>query len=222
MLGAVFQLPMMRRALLLALPGLAVAAPGASAATTEVGSLEADVRGSCPQTCLAVSRTTGYQAKVGPRRGLYVVPRDGRIVAWTIALGDPGPRQIGFLDERLGGEARAALVVLQPGRRLRHRVVAKAPLRRLRRWFGQRVQFPLGTTIRVRRGQILALTVPTWAPALQVHLGADTSWRASRSRGQCDDTEGQSALLGRRRIARFSCLYRTARLTYSATLVSTP
>ncbi|MBA2637099.1 MAG: hypothetical protein H0U79_02560 [Solirubrobacterales bacterium] len=214
--------PEMRRAFLAALLGLAATGPTAAAETTEVGALEAGVQGSCPQTCLAVSRTTGYQAKVGPRRDVYVVPRDGRIVAWTLALGNPGPRQTGFLNERLGGEARAALVVLGPGARLRHRVVAKAPLRRLRRWFGRRVQFTLGETLRVRRGQLLALSVPTWAPALQVNRGADTSWRASRSPRACEDTEGQTALLGRRRVARFSCLYRTARLTYSATLVSTP
>jgi hypothetical protein len=214
---------MMRRAIPLTalLAGLLIA-PAAEGETIEVGELEAGVRGSCPRTCLAVSRTTGYQAKVGERRGLYVVPRDGRVVAWSLALGDPGPTQVGFLDRRLGGEARAALVVLAPGGRLRHRVVAKAPMRRLAPYFGRRVQFPLARTLRVRRGQLLALTVPTWAPALQVNLARDTSWRASRSPRRCNEPDRQSALLGRRRVAIFRCLYRTARLTYSATLVSSP
>ena len=215
----------MRRALL-ALTLLA-AAPllgtgTARAEIVEVGALEEGVRGSCPRTCLAVSRTTGYQAKVGPNRGLYTVPRDGRIVAWRIALGAPGPGQIEFFEERLGGESRAALVVLEPGPRLRHRVVRKSPLEELEPWFGQSVQFPLARSLPVKEGQILALTVPTWAPALAVNLGGDTSWRASRGRGQCDETSEQSALLGRRRRAQFYCLYRTARLTYSATLISTP
>jgi hypothetical protein len=205
-----------------ALTGLLAAAPAAHAELTEIGALEPEVRGSCPSTCLAIPRTTGYQAKVGPNRGLYTVPRDGRIVAWRIALGAPGASQVEFFEERLGGEAQAALVVLQPGRRLNHRVVQKAPLQELEPWFGQSVQFPLVRTLPVRKGQILALTVPTWAPALAVNLGGDTSWRASRGRGRCDDTTDQSALLGRRRSAQFYCLYRTARLTYSATLVSTP
>ncbi len=205
-----------------ALAGLLAAAPAAHAETTEIGALEPEVRGSCPTTCLAIPRTTGYQAKVGPNRGLYTVPRDGRIVAWRIALGTPGPGQIEFFEERLGGESRAALVVLEPGPRLTHRVVRKSPLEELEPWFGQSVQFPLARSLPVRRGQIVALTVPTWAPALQVNLGGDTSWRASRGRGGCDETSDQSALLGRRRSAQFYCLYRTARLTYSATLISTP
>ena len=74
----------------------------------------------------------------------------------------------------------------------------------------------------VKKGQLLALSVPTWAPALQVNLGGDTSWRSSRERGSCNDTADQSALVGSRESAQFYCLYRTARLTYSATLVSTP
>ena len=194
----------------------------AQARLTEVGRLEDGARGSCPQTCLAVSRTTGYQAKIGPRRGVYTVPRDGRIVAWTLALGRPGPKQVAFFNERLGGEPSAALVVLRPGRRLRHTVVAKAPLQPLKEHFGRTVQFPLETTLEVRKGQLLALTVPTWAPALQVNLGADTSWRSSRPRSGCADTQAQTGLLGRTRLAQFFCLYRTARLAYSATLVSTP
>jgi hypothetical protein len=100
--------------------------------------------------------------------------------------------------------------------------VRKSPLEELEPWFGQTVQFPLARSLPVRQGQIVALTVPTWAPALQVNLGGDTSWRASRGRGACDETSDQSALLGRRTRAQFYCLYRTARLTYSATLISTP
>jgi hypothetical protein len=207
----------------LAAAGLAIALPAtADARLEEIGKLERGVAGSCPRTCLAIPRTTGYQAKIGANRGTYVVPRDGRIVAWTLSLGNPGPNQTKFFNERLGGEAQAALVVLEPGTRLTHRVVAKAPLQRLQPWFGMYVQFPLEETIEVKKGQLLGISVPTWAPALQVSLGGDTSWRSSRERGSCNDTAEQSALVGSRESAQFYCLYRTARLTYSATLVSTP
>jgi hypothetical protein len=207
----------------LAAAGLAIAIPAtAEARLEEIGKLERGVAGSCPRTCLAIPRTTGYQAKIGPNRGTYVVPRDGRIVAWTLSLGKPGPNQTKFFNERLGGEAQAALAVLQPGSKLTHRVVAKSPLQNLTEWFGMYVQFPLEETIPVKKGQLLALSVPTWAPALQVNLGGDTSWRSSRERGSCNDTADQSALVGDRESAQFYCLYRTARLTYSATLVSTP
>jgi hypothetical protein len=81
------------------------------------------------------------------------------------------------------------------------------------------VQFALTRSLRVRKGWVVALTVPTWAPALSVGLPTDTSWRASRARGDCDDTQGQTAQLRPEMIAQYFCLYRTARLTYTATLV---
>jgi hypothetical protein len=207
----------------LAAVGLAVALPAtADARLEEIGKLERGVQGSCPRTCLAIPRTTGYQAKIGPNRGTYTIPRDGRIVAWTVSLGKPGPNQTKFFNERLGGESQAALAILQPGAKLNSTVVAKSPMQKLQPWFGMYVQFPLEQSIEVKKGQVLALSVPTWAPALQVNLGGDTSWRSSRPKGSCNDTAEQSALVGDNDSAQFYCLYRTARLTYSATLVSTP
>src|SRR5919112_793685 len=84
---------------------------------------------SCPNSpCFAISRTTGYQAKVGTNRGLMRVPENGRIVAWSIRLSRPGPRQISFFNERLGGKPSAGLAVLRNGARLFGRVVAQSPV----------------------------------------------------------------------------------------------
>src|ERR671917_2268961 len=78
---------------------------------------------SCPRSpCFAVSRTTGYQAKVGTNRGLLRVPENGRIVAWTIRLSRPGARQVTFFNQRLGGASQAQVSVLRAGRRLYGRV----------------------------------------------------------------------------------------------------
>ncbi|HEV3000648.1 MAG TPA: hypothetical protein VGW75_07905 [Solirubrobacteraceae bacterium] len=178
---------------------------------------------SCPaRPCYAVSRTTGYQAKVGTNRGLMKAPAHGRIVAWTIRLSRPGRSQITFFNRRLGGEASAGLSILKPGARLFSRVVAQSPIVELTPFFGQTVQFPLEQSLPVRRGQLIALTVPTWAPALATNLGNDTSWRASRPAGECDDTETQTAQTDIRDLAQYRCLYQRVRLTYSATLVTEP
>jgi hypothetical protein len=199
------------------------ALPGVAAAKrVEIGAFADDVRGSCPDNCQAVTRSTGYQAKVGPDRELYRAPADGRIVAWSIGLGKPGPKQTAFFEERYGGAAQAAVVVLDSGKKLARTVVAKAPLQRLTEYFGQSVQFPLSRTLRIRKGQYIGLTVPTWAPALQIGLPSDTSWRSSRAKTGCLDTTTQFALLGERTFATFNCLYKTARLTYSATFISSP
>jgi hypothetical protein len=201
----------------------ALALPAAApAAITELGQLPEGVLGVCPLNCQAVSRTTGYQAKVGPDRTLYQAPADGRIVAWSIALGNPGPKQTAFFAERLGGESQAAVVVLGTEAKLVRRVVAKGPLQRLTDYFGQVVQFPLDQTLPIKKGQYVGLSVPSWAPALQLALGSDTSWRASRPKDSCNDTSTQFALVGERRAVPFGCLYKTARLTYSATFVPTP
>ena len=202
----------------------ALAVPAsASAEIIEVGAVQPASPPSCPaRPCLAVSRTTGYQAKVGTTRAPMTIPKTGRIVAWTIALGNPGAQQTTFFNQRLGGEAEAQITIINPRRKLRSRVVAEGEPKKLQPYFGTTAQFPLQTSLRVHKGDVVALTVPTWAPALAVGLGGDTSWRASRGRGKCEDTATQTAQLAPRQLAQYFCLYRTARLTYSATLIPDP
>jgi hypothetical protein len=214
-----------RRSLIALIGAVAALAVPASAAgeVVEVGAIPPASPPSCPgRPCLAVSRTTGYQAKIGNTRAPVVIPRTGRIVAWTIALGNPGAQQTRFFNDRLGGESEAQITILNPRRKLRSRVVAQGEAVKLEPYFGSTAQFALHTSIRVRKGWVVALTVPTWAPALAVGLGSDTSWRASRGRGKCEDTSAQTAQLRAEQLAQYFCLYRTARLTYTATLIPDP
>ena len=214
---------MIRRPLIaLLIAGAALALPAtAAAAAIEVGGTPPSPSPSCPATpCLAVSRTTGYQAKTGTTRGLMTIPQNGRIVAWTIGLGNPGAQQTTFFNQRLGGEAEAQITILDPRTKLRSRVVAQGTPRKLQAYFGSSPTFALSRSIRVHKGEVLALTVPTWAPALAVGLGADTSWRASRGKGTCENTSTQTAQMQDNQLAQYFCLYRTARLTYSATLIT--
>lgn len=205
---------------------LGLALPAAALGTlAEVGKLDAapTPAPACPERpCLAVSKTTGYQAKVGDTRSVHVIPKDGRIVAWTISLGKPGKEQTKFFNENLGGEPAAQLTILRPGRKLYYRAVAQGEPQKLTKWFGQTVQFALERSIPVKKGWVVGLSVPTWAPALAVNQPGTTSWRASRGKGKCNDFDAQTAQTKAMQIGQFYCLYRTARLTYSATLVSTP
>ena len=211
------------RAALALLAVLALAPATADAKIIELGKTAEEPTPSCPgKPCLAVSRTTGYQVKVGTEKNLFVVPRAGKIVAWTISLGSPTKKQIGFFDETLGGPASAGITVLRPGEKLYARVTGASPVEQLAPYFGETVQFPLGRALNVKKGYVVALTVPTWAPALAVGFLNDTSWRASRPAGKCDETETQTAQSEPGAMTRFTCLYRTARLTYSATLITEP
>ena len=213
------------RILLALLAGSLVFAAPVQARITEIGATGDQAIGApaCPRDCIAMTKTTGYQAKVGPTRGLYTVPRDGRIVAWTITLGNPGPSQIKFFNENYDGVSKAGIVVLRTGERLFGRTIAVSPIKQLEPFFGKSAQFALPETIVVHKGEVIALNVATWAPSLAVGLGPDTSWRASRE-DKCTDqtTTGLQTSQELNSLAQYRCLYQTARLTYSATLISTP
>ena len=202
-------------AALLALPA------AAGARIIEIGDAAPAAEPSCPASpCEVVSRTTAFQLAVGTKRNLFVAPRDGRIVAWTITLGKPKKVQTEFFEENLGGAAQAGITVMRQGDRSYARVLARSPVQALTPYFGQTVQFPLTTSLPVTKGSIVALSVPTWAPALG--LGKGNVWKASRERDSCDDTQTQSAQSDINDLQQYKCKYRTARLSYTATMITTP
>ncbi len=208
--------------LALAVGALALPAAG-YAAIAEVGDAGGDVKPACPSDpCRAIPKTTGFQVKVGDTREVDNVKEDGRIVAWSITLGDPGPKQTKFFNENLGGEAEAQLTVMRAGNKQYHRILAQGEPIKLAPYFGQKVQIPLKKSIPVKKGWVIGITVPTWAPALALNQPGTTSWRASRNKGKCGDFDTQSAQTKTGQVVRFYCLYRTARLAYSATVISNP
>ena len=208
---------------------LALALPAAAPATlAEIGVLPETTPASvasCPSTpCLAVSRTTGFQVKVGSNRNPLSAPKSGSVVAWTISLGKPNATQVKFFNSNEGGESEAGIAVLRavPKPNLTYKLIAISPPVKLEKYFGKTVEFPLATTIPVKKGDVVALAVPTWAPALALGFGNDTSWRASRQKSQCTSTSSQTVDTSIGSAVQYFCLYQTARLTYSATLIATP
>jgi len=178
---------------------------------------------SCPGApCLAVSETTGYQVKLGSDRKLMTVPHAGSIVAWTVTLGDPTAAQTSYFDTNEGGPASAGIAILKAGKSLHFTLEAQGPIVPLAKYFGETAQFPLPTTLAVKKGWIVVLTVPTWAPTLALGYPNTTSWRASRAKKGCTTTSTQTAQQTLASSVDYYCLYQTARLTYSATLVTTP
>ncbi|HLI32639.1 MAG TPA: hypothetical protein VKU89_07885 [Solirubrobacteraceae bacterium] len=188
--------------------------------------------------CLVVSRTSGFQSRIGTIKSPDVIPRGGRIVAWSISLGNPTSADTKYFNEHEGGEAEAALGILepiQPKRKQRkkgkskaplpevtYKLVAQTPLVKLEPYFGITAQFPLETTIAVKKGDVVVLTAPTWAPALALSQGKTTTWRASRPKSACTKTSEPTAQIRTGVVRHYACEYVEARLTYSATLISTP
>ena len=131
---------------------VALALPAAAAAKlTEIGDAQPAATPACPaKPCYALTRTTGYQAKIGATRGVMTIPKDGSLVAWTIGLGKPGKKQTTFFNDKLGGESQAQLTVLNPRSKLRSRAVAQGDVQKLTPFFGTTVQFPLAKSIPVK------------------------------------------------------------------------
>lgn len=224
-------MPVMKRALVpivtIVVAGL-LGPAAASAKLSEIGNPTSQGRPSCPTNpCEVVSRSTGYQVQSASVRNPYLVPRRGTIVAFTVALGKPSTRQMSYFNTNLGGPASARITVLRAftrrGNNFRFVVRSQSEVVKLQPYFGQTAQFALSKSIGAYKGDLIALTVPTWAPVLVLGLANTTTWRASRPK-PCTQNEAfqQFALQQINAMAQFACEYKAERPTYSATLISTP
>ncbi len=220
----------MTRLIFVALAAVFVVPGVASARIIEIGQASTAPAPSCPTSpCEVISRTTAFQTRIDGKRKMFVAPATGRIVAWSITLGTPGRRQRKYFEENLGGAAQAGISVLRQGDRRYGRVTGESPVQNLTPYFGETVQFPLTTSLAINKGDVVALTVPTWAPALGIGLGRDNWWRSSRRkpprREGCTSPEAvmeraAQGSIGGLRI--YGCTYFTARILYTATYVTDP
>jgi hypothetical protein len=205
---------------------LATAGAAWGVVTTVTNPPDATAVASCPGTattpCTVVSRTTALQDVVGPARLPMRIRRRGRIVGWQITLGAPTSSQISYFDAHEGGPPEAAVAVLRHVRGLDYRLVAMTPMVQLAPYLGRTTTFPLVTSIAVIAGDELALSVPTWAPALELQAGYRTAWRASRAAGHCADVTAQTAQITPGNISPYGCIYQTALVSFGGVEITTP
>jgi hypothetical protein len=195
---------------------------------------------SCPTNCQAIGKTTGFQTNITGSRNPFLNTVRGRVVAWSIKLGAPSTKpnpqnnnqsDYDFFSKTFGGPPKARVAVLKPimksikaGKPI-YKLKSQSPLEDLSSYLGQTTTFTLDTPLRVKPNNVVALTVPTWAPAFAINQSADTKWAASRKKGKCNETPDILAgtpqdALGTQRS--YGCVYNTARLLYSATVVADP
>jgi hypothetical protein len=211
------------------LVGLVFVSAGAGAATSSkttivLGSTASTPDPSCPELpCQAVGSVTGFQVSTNQSSLPYRVPRNGRVKAWTLTLAQPTNRQRAFFNGFFGTPPQARLSILRrvPGSEPpRYSLRSQGSVRVLSPYLGQTVKF--GASLRVRKGDIVGLTIPTWAPAFAQDLSAKNAWRASREPGKCtnstDIRQGKAQQRVGERVT-YGCRYATARLLYTATVV---
>ncbi len=206
--------------------GLALLAAAPAGANYRELGIQNDTRlpkASCPENCQVIAKVTGYTAQLGASRNPYRVNRNGRITAWSIRLGKPSASVIDGFDNVFGAPSQARLAILELGKKKRRaQLVAQAPVVNLEPYFGSSPTFALSRPIEVEKGQVVALTVPTWAPAFAVGLSEDNAWRAPRNPEDCNDVENAAVHDTVGNVRRYRCFYRTARMIYTATFVPDP
>ena len=215
----------MKRLLAIASLSTALLAPqAAEAKVVELGGKVAPSKVSCPENCQAVGRVTGYQGRGGAVAKPFVIPRSGKVIAFTVRLGAPDANQQKFFDDLYGGPPKVQLSILRRTEKkgkmtLTHRVVGQSPQFDVSSLLGSAPTFVLDKPLDVSKNLIVALTVPTWAPAFSVGLKRDHWWRSSRTKGKCDNVSQKAQLIKMRSMKVFGCTYFTARLYYTATYV---
>jgi hypothetical protein len=207
-------------------PAASAAVPASAARVVELGGEAEAVNPSCPaDPCEAMVRVTGYQGRSGSERNPFIIRRAGAILAFTVTLAKPTAEQIQFFNDNFGTPPRVRLSILRRGdtrkTRLNHRLVQQSDAYRVDRYLGSTPSFVLDEPIRVVRGNIVAVTVDTWAPIFANGLSRSNWWRSSRARRSCDPPRSlrQFSMMTLRRVNVFGCTYHGARLLYTATYV---
>jgi hypothetical protein len=192
--------------------------------TVVLGETSAQPDPSCPALpCQAIGSVTGFQVSNGQTSLPFRVSRSGRVKSWSLTLAQPTNSQRSFFNGFFGTPPQAGLAILRrvPGSNPpRYNLRSKGSIKVLSSYMGQRVTF--SANLKVQKGDIVGITVPTWAPAFAQGLTSKNVWRASREPGKCtnstDVRQGEpQTKVGKR--ATYGCKYSTARLLYTVTVV---
>jgi hypothetical protein len=221
-----------------ALPGAAESAP---ARVVVLGQTASTPPPSCPGKivnnvevipCRVEGHVTGFQAIAGGVTRPFEAPFDGKVVAWSITLARPSRKdsktttdEVGFFNDFLGKPSEARIGILRPvkgSKPPKYTLVRQSPLEVLNPYFGSTVIFALDHPLSVLRGQVVALTVPTWAPMFAFNVASENTWRGSRLAHHCtskSDIQDGHPQQGVGKEKTYGCYYSNARLLYTATLV---
>ena len=214
----------------------------ASAQVVELGASSSSpiIAPSCPagvspaQCFIILTRTTAVQSVTNTVINPTKVKNAGWIVAFTLGLSKLSPvakTELSYLhelDTAYGGTPQVALTVLKPGPNNKYTVMAQSGTYHLIPFMGQVLQEPLSlppkftamTALPVQAGDVIGLTVPTWAPVLSYNLSATKyAYRQSR-KTSCKTAAGvETAQTTVGASQQYLCNYTGTRVEYSATEV---
>jgi hypothetical protein len=239
-----------------ALLAAALLSATASAAEVQVGVTTSPL---VPPTCPAgtagnsctilLYQVTAYETLRDGVANPDTIKQSGVISSFTLGLAGTDlitPTVIALKDQQYGGPPEAQLTALVPTGTPTHpsfRVAAQTAVVKLTSELGKVAEFPLLTPLPVVRGEVLALTVPTWAPVLSIQLdptkfayaqSLTKQWLSQsvkqangnivKQRYQsCDMTShADLAQIVVGELSGYSCVYTGNRIEYSALEITTP
>ena len=235
----------MKRAASLAAVLLAslLAPVAASAADVPIGVTASPlVSPTCPANAqgaackIVLTQVTAYETLRDGIANPDAVKQSGVISSFTLGLASTTlitPAVLANLDKAYGGPPEVQLTVLRPTGTPADpsfRVAAESPVYMLSPELGTVAEFPLLAPLPVVRGEMVAVTVPTWAPVLSFELPT-TQFAYAQSRSQvitggtssCDTTGGVNlAQIVVGGLSAYGCSYPGTRIEYSALEITTP
>jgi hypothetical protein len=221
----------MQRALLIAstcaVACAIVAAPALAKNTQELGRPSGEFSfppPDCPENCQAIAQVTGFQVQLGDAHNPLRLRRSGYVTAFTIRLSKPNADQVSFFKTTYGDTPKVRLAVV---RSLHHnheyKLIKQTQAFPMEPYFGSTPTIALRQALRVKKEDIIAITVPTWLPAFSHNQSTDQAWRSSHSEDECVASLPPSAAQEEEGTKKaYECFYRTARLLYSATFIGDP
>ena len=168
--------------------------------STVLGKTKSTPRPLCPKNCRATGSVTGFGVAADGKRALYKARKSGHIVAWSVELSKPTNEQLAgfgeiFKDSKLGTAPLARIAILKKkGKGSRFTLAKQSPLMPLSASLGEKPIFTLDKPLRIQKGRIVALTMPTWAPLYRDGLNSSENiWKASRKPDECGAEEVPNA-----------------------------
>jgi hypothetical protein len=183
---------------------VAIASPVGAISPKVIGKTKHTPPPSCPKDtaahpCAGLGRVTGFQLVADGTKRPFNVHKEGKIVAWALSLSKPTKSQRDFFaglfkNDKFGKAPTARLAVIKHKGKRKYKLLKESPAVKLNSALGQKEIFTLDKPLKIRKGQIVALTIPTWASSFANSVSSSgNQWRSSRNPPNCSPKSTSSA-----------------------------
>jgi hypothetical protein len=167
--------------------------------------------------CQAVGSVTGFQIKADGKKQAFRVPHNARIVAWAVSVANTNAfeeKAFGkklFPSNQYGPDPQAQLAILKKMKHQgpRFKLIRNSPIEKLNSAQGHKQYFVLKKPLKAKKGMIVGITMPTWAPiiASNANIQKNNKWRASRKNCANSDATHARPQLKKKSVRPYKCIF---------------